>query len=252
MDSAVPVRRSSRLVCFDPAREVDCRGALKALGLAVDPVEVASSKLISHIRLTQPDVVVIDLEKLPSHGRTVGVVLRTTKSTQAIPIVFLGGAPDKVAQVRAAIPDAVCGPWSQAKALIGKARPGKAAVVPHMKQWAGSTLEKKLGIGTGVVTVIGAPPTFELNAPSESRVTARTKLTIWFVRSRAELEREIEFMALHPPLWVAFPKQSGGHKADFTQHDVRAAANAAGLVDNKICAIDEDWSAMRFALRKLQ
>ena len=90
--------------------EPERRRVLQATGLVVDDAVVESSKLITHIRLTQPDVVVIDLDKRPSHGREVGVVLRTTKSTRGIPLVFLGGAADKVAMVRASIPDAVFGP----------------------------------------------------------------------------------------------------------------------------------------------
>ena len=254
MDFGVRARRSSRLVCWDAAREPERRRVLEAAGLTVDDAIVEPSKLVAHIRLTLPAVVVIDLERLPSHGRAVAVVLRTTKSTRTIPIVFLGGAEDKVARVRADIPDAICGPWEQAAALIAGAKAGTAPVVPHMKQWTASPIEKKLGLSGGPVAVIGAPESFELGGvvPVEPRVTSKTKLAIWFVRSRFELEREIEFMALHPPLWIAFPKQSGLVKSDFTQHDVRAVAAAAGLVDNKVCAIDNDWSAIRFARRKLQ
>ena len=62
----------------------------------------------------------------------------------------------------------------------------------------------------------------------------------------------MDFMALQPPLWIAFPKQTGRFKADLTQHDVRALATAAGLVDNKVCAIDGGWSAIRFARWTLQ
>ena len=231
--------------------EPELRRILQAAGLVVDDAVVESSKLIAHIRLRQPDVVVIDLDKRPSHGREVGVALRTTKATRGIPLVFLGGEADKVVRVRASIPDAVFGAWADAANLIASARPGVAAVVPHMKQYAGASLEKKLGVGQGLA-VIGAPATFELAVPAELRVTSRTKLAIWFIRSLEELKHEMDFMALQPPLWIAFPKQTGRFKADFTQHDVRALATAAGLVDNKVCAIDVDWSAIRFARRTLQ
>lgn len=251
MDSVVRARPLSRLVCWDAGREPERRRILTAAGFDVDDAVVESSKLVTHIRLTQPAVVVIDLDKLPSHGRDVGVVLRSTKSTKGIPVVFLGGAADKVAPVKAAIPDAVCGSWSEAAALLKSAKPGVARVVPHMQQFAGASLEKKLGIN-GPVAAIGAPDSFALDADVEFRVTAKTRLAIWFIRSRAELEREMDFMALRPPLWIAFPKQTGRCKSDFNQHDVRALAVAAGLVENKVCAIDNDWSAIRFARRRLQ
>ena len=244
-----------RLVCWDAGLEAERRRALAEKGLEVDAAVVESSKLITHIRLTQPDVVVIDLDRLPSHGRTVAVVLRTIKATRSIPLVFLGGAEDKVARVRADIPDAAYGPWVRAASLIRQARACVAPVVPvpHMRQFAGATLEKKLGL-TQPLAVIGAPESFleRLGVPVEPRVTAKTKLAIWFIRSGAELEREMEFIALHSPLWIAFPKQTGRFKSDFNQHHVRQLAAAAGLVDNKVCAIDADWSAIRFARRKLQ
>ena len=158
MDSAVPAPRSSRLVCWNAAREIECRRVLEAAGLAVDDAVVEPSKLVTHIRRTQPDVVVIDMERQPSHGRAVGVTLRSAKSTRAVPLVFLGESFDLL---RRDIPDANCGPWSQAAALIASARPGVATVVPHMKRFAASPLEKKLGIN-GPVAVIGAPAGFRV------------------------------------------------------------------------------------------
>ena len=229
MDFAVPVPRSSRLICWDAAREPERRRVLEVAGLCVDSAVVESGKLVTHIRLTQPDVMVIDLDRLPSHGRAVGVVLRSTKSTREIPIVFLGGEPEKVARIKADLPDAVFGAWSEAASVVLSAKAGTAPVLGHMQQWTGSPLEKKLGLSAGPVAVVGAPESFELSVPIETRITARTKLAIWFIRSREELGREMGFMALHPPLWIAFPKQTGRFKADFTQHDVRGLATEAEI-----------------------
>ena len=246
----------ARLVCWDPPSEADRARTLERAGLEVDSTPVASSQLVTHIRLAQPDVVVIDLDRLPSHGRAVAMMLRTTKSTRSIPLIFLGGEESKVARIRTELPDAVYGQWAQAAPLVrnalGKPRTqGLVVPVPHMQQFAGATLEKKLGL-TQPMAVIGAPESFieRIGIPVEERVTSKTKLAIWFIRSRVELEREMDFMALRPPLWIAFSKQTGQFKADFNQHDVRRAATAAGLVDNKVCAIDGDWSAIRFARRK--
>jgi hypothetical protein len=55
-------------VCWDASLEAERRRAIKAAGFEVDPAVVAPAKLITHIRLTQPDAVVIDLSKLPHMG----------------------------------------------------------------------------------------------------------------------------------------------------------------------------------------
>jgi hypothetical protein len=51
-------------------------------------------------------------------------------------------------------------------------------------------------------------------------------------------------------LWIVYPKRSGRYPVDFTLTDVRAAALSVGLVDYKICAVDDDWTGLKFARRK--
>ena len=51
-------------------------------------------------------------------------------------------------------------------------------------------------------------------------------------------------------LWVAWPKGSSAIETDLSEGEVRATGLAAGLVDSKICAIDEDWSGLRFTRRR--
>ena len=51
-------------------------------------------------------------------------------------------------------------------------------------------------------------------------------------------------------LWVAWPRRAGGHTSDITDNVVRASAHPVGLVDVKIAALDEDWSAMRLVWRR--
>jgi hypothetical protein len=246
-----------RLVYWDRGQEEKHRAAIESAGFEIDRVDVTSARLITHIRLTQPDAVVVDLDRLPSHGRTVAALLRNTKSTRSIPLVFVGGEDAKVARLKGELPDATYGAWARIKSLINSALRKKisAPVVPAgpMSNFHNAPLEKKLGLaGATSVAAVGAPDSFieRIGLPIEPRVTKNTKLAIWFIRSRAELEREFEFIALHPPLWIAFPKQTSRFRSDFNQHDVRRIASEAGLVDNKVCAIDEDWSAIRFARRK--
>src|SRR5437870_10688499 len=86
-------------------------------------------------------------------------------------------------------------------------------------------------------------------------MTSRTKLALWFVRSRQELEMETELLSARLPegasIWIIHPKKTGRYRVDFNQNDVRAAGLAAGLVDYKVCAVDEDWSGLKFARKKI-
>src|SRR5579872_6462286 len=66
-----------------------------------------------------PDAFLIDLTRIPSHGRAIGVFLRQRKSTRFVPLVFIGGEPEKVEQARALLPDAVYVEWKNV-ARLGK------------------------------------------------------------------------------------------------------------------------------------
>jgi hypothetical protein len=52
-------------------------------------------------------------------------------------------------------------------------------------------------------------------------------------------------------LWIVHPKQTSPLAADFNQDDVREAGLAHGFVDYKVCAVDKDWSALKFARRSV-
>ena len=78
-------------------------------------------------------------------------------------------------------------------------------------------------------------------------------MVVLFTTSRDELERRFGELAgaLAPAggLWVAYPKKASGVPTDLTFQDVQEIGLAAGLVDNKSCAIDEVWSGVRFVIR---
>ncbi len=65
----------------------------------------------------------------------------------------------------------------------------------------------------------------------------------------AELDRGVAAIRVDGGLWVAWPKRTSPLASDVLESDVRRAGLAAGLVDNKICAIDDDWSGLRFVVR---
>lgn len=212
-----------------------------------------------------PDVFVIDLGRQPAQGRDLAIWLRGRKASRHIPIVFVGGDPKKVAGVKKVLPDAVFTEWRRIRGAIGKAiaSPPTEPVRPGaMAGYSGTPLPKKLGIKQGsVVVLLGAPDNFEetLGALPEKvrlrrRAGGRANLVLLFANSISELERRfpaaVRTMAEGGSLWIAWPKQASGVATDLTQNKVRAYGLDRGLVDYKICAIDETWSGLRFARRK--
>jgi hypothetical protein len=79
------------------------------------------------------------------------------------------------------------------------------------------------------------------------------EVTVFFTTSRAELERRFtrlrDTIDEDEGLWVAWPKKASGLETDLTFEAVQAIGLAAGLVDNKSCAVDGDWQAVRFVYR---
>ena len=247
-----------RLVCWKQDLAQARSRSLEQAGFSVDASPLDPGGLIGHLRSNPPAVVLIDLDRLPSHGREVAVALRRSKYTRHIPIVFAGGPQEKVERIRQELPDAFFTDWKTVNRALGKAlksAPEHPVQPPsHMERYAGSSLAKKLGLKPLIqAALLGAPEDFEEKVGFEfqTRITAHTKLAIWFVRSHAELDLAIDCACAQLPegasLWIVHPKQSGRYKVDFNQNDVRAAGLAAGLVDYKVCAVDADWSGLKFA-----
>lgn len=120
--------------------------------------------------------------------------------------------------------------------------------------YSGTPLPKKLGIkpGSGVLVVGVAPEGF---LPGVERVSeGPADVIVAFHASRAELERQLPSLrALMTPaagLWIAWPKRASGVATDVTEDVVRSLGLAARLVDNKVCAIDDTWSALRLVIRR--
>ena len=78
-------------------------------------------------------------------------------------------------------------------------------------------------------------------------------VVVFFTTRRAELERRLPALkaTLAPAdgLWIAWPKKASKLATDLDFDAVQSAGLAAGLVDNKSCAIDGDWQALRFVFR---
>ena len=126
---------------------------------------------------------------------------------------------------------------------------------------SGTPLAKKLGIKAGHrVGLIGAPEGFELllgelpeGVRFSRRAAGRFDVMVFFTERATELSRRFGKLAarldLAGGLWVAWPKKSSGVATDVVEGLVRRTGLDGGLVDNKICAIDDTWSGLRFVYR---
>jgi len=129
-----------------------------------------------------------------------------------------------------------------------------------MSGYSGKPLAQKLGVKPGTtVVLIDAPEGAEaLLAPLPEGATlrrgnrGRREMTLWFVTERAAFERRLESVAAavgEGTLWMAWPKRSSGAETDITEDTIREVVLPAGLVDTKVCAIDETWSGLRLTRR---
>jgi hypothetical protein len=132
-----------------------------------------------------------------------------------------------------------------------------------MAGYSGTPLPKKLGIKEGHrVALIRPPDGFEKTLgglPAAVAVQAGLSGTtpldviVAFVTRSAELKRQLASirrrMAPAAGLWVAWPKKASRVPTDMSEDVVREIALPTGLVDNKVCAIDDTWSGLRLVIR---
>jgi hypothetical protein len=129
-----------------------------------------------------------------------------------------------------------------------------------MAGYSGTSLEKKLGIKEGFrICFVNAPKRFqqELGLPSKVRILTHPSkpldLVLLFVITEDALKKDFSRLAkdLLPRgmLWVAWPKKSSGVATDLSFNIVQRIGLDAGLVDVKICAIDDVWSGLKFVYR---
>jgi CheY-like chemotaxis protein len=254
-----------RLVHWHEGEARERRATLEAAGFEVLYESLKDQSSLGRWREEPPDAVVIDLTRRPAQGRDLGLWLRQQKPTRRVPLVFVGGDSAKVDRVRGLLPDAVFVEWSNVAAGLARAlrNPPTDPVVPDsvFAGYSGTPLPKKLGIKSGsTVALIGAPADFaatlgSLPKGASLRPSGRGKrdLTICFVGARHDLARRLPGLvkaAEQGHVWIAWPKKASGVKTDLTQTHVRRAGLDRGLVDFKICAIDDTWSGLCFARRK--
>jgi hypothetical protein len=212
---------------------------------------------------TRPiEAFVIDLSRLPAHGREVATALRGAKATRRLPILFVDGLPEKVSAIRAQLPDATFTTWPRIKTALKSAlaRPLADPVAPAqmMDRYGSRTVAQKLGIKENTSVLVIDPPRDYLRvlgelpdgAWVEEEPAAKSPVTVCFLREPGALPGVLETgrrLAAHSKLWICWPK---GKKAGIRENDIRTSAIALGLVDYKICSVDSTWSGLLFSLKR--
>jgi CheY-like chemotaxis protein len=237
---------------------------LKKLGYQVRHEQISPESL-RKFKEKPPMAVLIDLSRAPSLGRDAGIYIRHYRATRKIPIVFIDGEPKKVAQIKKHLPDAVYTEWPITKRALKRAItcPPAAPVKPKslLAGYSRTPLVKKLGIkAKSAVILINAPRDFVKSLGmlpdgivTKTRLTKNSDMMIWFTKSRKAMGKRINTIAAlvgKGGLWIVWPKKTSLMATDLSQKDVREIGLNAGLVDYKVCAIDETWAGLKFARRK--
>ena len=129
-----------------------------------------------------------------------------------------------------------------------------------MAGYSGTPLAQKLGIRAGhALTIVGAPKGFAIPSLPDgvvprSSLRGRADVIVSFHTDRAHLARRLPALLraldVDGGLWVCWPKRASGVPTDISEDTVRAVALPTGLVDVKVCAVDDIWSGLRLCLRK--
>jgi hypothetical protein len=127
-----------------------------------------------------------------------------------------------------------------------------------MAGYSGTPLPRKLGVKEGTtLALLNAPPGVIDDLPPgvvvKHAARGNADVVVAFFTRRAELQRRLGALGrmIFPSggLWIAWPKRTSGVATDMTDEVVRQAALSLGLVDNKVCAVDETWSGLRVVWR---
>lgn len=130
-----------------------------------------------------------------------------------------------------------------------------------MAGYSGTPLAKKLGIkpATKLFTVAAPGHYDELLAPLPEGVKRVRKIddadvAHFFVTARVRLDKELRAavpkMKQDAAIWISWPKKAAKVETDITEDTVREVALPLGLVDIKVCAVDEIWSGLKLVIRK--
>lgn len=138
---------------------------------------------------------------------------------------------------------------------------GRRTLIAMTSGYSGTPLAAKLGIKAGHCVVLsGAPRDWSIeDLPEKVHVSRRrtqspANVVIAFFRDAASLKERIVALSstitVDGALWIAWPRKAAGHVSNLTDNVIRDLVLPLGLVDVKVAALDEDWSALKMVWRK--
>ena len=128
-----------------------------------------------------------------------------------------------------------------------------------MAGYSGTPLAAKLGIKAGMnLVLLAAPSDFHMELPEavvvRRQARGRADVVLAFNTQMARIEPRIHAWGsmVFPSggLWLAWPKKASGRPTDITDGALRSVLLPVGMVDNKVCAVDASWTALRFVWRR--
>jgi CheY-like chemotaxis protein len=238
---------------------------LQSLGYEAN-YEIFTPQMLKQLKNNPPSAIVIDLSRLPSQGRDVAINIRYAKATRDIPIVFVEGDPQKTAQIKLLLPDAIYTDYNHIQTALKQAipNPPKVTVVPEsvFEPYKHTPLAKKLGIKPNTTLALINPPkdfqktlgTLPEGVTILTQANKQANITILFTKTQKDLQTRLAKITtkLQPnaKLWIAWRKKTSEIATAVTQATVRKTGLAQGLVDYKVCSIDKTWTGLLFAKRK--
>lgn len=249
-----------RLLHWNAAEATVIQSFLLNAGFQVEYDQTFDSTLMRKWRENPPTMFVIDLSRLPSNGREIAIALRQSPKTRQVPIIFCDGAPEKVKLVRDVLPDAAYCTCNELIETLKNIRPMQTSVKPvsMMSRYGSRTTAQKLGITEESTVALINPPRNVSTVVGElpggiEFIEQDGAVTLCFVNSadglRADMSR-VRGLATKTKLWILWRKKSAPGHDGVTDRLVRETGGDLGLVDYKICSVDETWSAMLFARKK--
>jgi CheY-like chemotaxis protein len=261
-----------RLIHWKAGEAEPCMEKLRKAGFTVEYDEKPDYSHMREWRKSPPDAFVIDLTRLPSHGREVATALRNYRDTRSVPLLFLDGEKEKVERARQTLPDAE---FTTSSALIADvkrairngSRPDAPPVRPPamMDRYGSRSVAEKLGIKPNQKIALLDPPA-HLEALIEGLPEGvewveaddgRPEMGLYFVlepggvRSAFGLAKRQKNLK---KLWVARKKPIAKARANapgmVSDQLVRETGIELGFVDYKVCAISDVWSGLLFARKK--
>jgi CheY-like chemotaxis protein len=239
---------------------------LRQAGYQIDYEEQFRPALMKNWRESPPDAFVIDLSRLPSHGREIAIALRQSPRTRCIPIVFCDGQEEKVNSIRNVLPDASYSSLEKLRSTLRKAlanRPSNPVTpVQMMDRYASRTPAQKLGIKESSAVRLVDPPrnVMQVLRPLPSKIeildggsNESAAVTLCFIHEPHSLLptlSRVRRLASTSKLWILWRKGGSAARGDITESRVRNSAIDLGLVDYKICSVNDLWSAILLALKR--